>query len=470
MSRRSRPAASGRLAVKLSSSSPAIAPAGTAEPERQGGESDQPIWSYVPTLSLVRGFCYAFVMLTSATLFKSLGLQNAVIGYLSLLSIPASLKFLWAPLADSFGTKRRWALAAGGGFVVCVAGMAIVLLRDPVPVGLLISLFGICALIYGISDFAADGFFVCAVPPAARATGVVLLTAFSRGSIALLSGVIFCAGFFGDRFHSVFHGWAAALGILSAGVLLLTVYNAVAFPRPAADQPARSAGAAVPWREIFQTYQETPRFWTVMAYLLTLRLGENLVMRMSQVFFVETRERGGLGLSLQQISFVGAASLAAMISGGVLSMAFIRRFGVRRTMVPLTVAMLAPNVLYFLLALFPSPSGLDLGWPGQTIHLSQVAIVSVVHCIEHLGYGLGFTFYFSVVVALSHGRYRASHMAFGNAVMLLGVILPNSVGGLVQESVGWPGLFAIAVLCCLPGFLLTFRLPPSVIDTDPART
>jgi PAT family beta-lactamase induction signal transducer AmpG len=405
-------------------------------------------------------------MVTSATLFKSLGLENAVIGYLTLLSLPASLKFLWAPAADSVGTKRQWALAAGVGFVVCVGGMAWALLQDPLPVGTIIVLFALCALNYGISDFASDGFFVCAVPPAVRSAGVVLLTAFSRGSIALLSGVIFCAGFFGDRLQSVPVGWAAALGLLAGGVLLLTIYNAFALPRPAADQPARAAGGGVPWREIFLSYQETPRFWTVMAYIVTLRLGENLVMRMSQVFFLEKRDRGGLELSLQEVSFVSAASLAAMIAGGVLSMAIIRRFGMRRTMVPLTLAMLLPNTLYLLLALFPSPAGIDLELAGRSVHVSQVALVSLVHCVEHLGYGLGFTFYFSVVVALSHGKYRASHMAFGNAVMLLGVILPNSVGGLVQEHVGWAGLFLIAVLCCVPGFWLTFRLPSAVVDTD----
>lgn len=440
-----------------------------APPERHGGESAAPVWSYVPTLALVRGFCYAFVMLTSATFFKSIGLENAVIGYLSLLSLPASLKFLWAPVADSYGRKRHWTLAAGYAHVACVAAMAVVLLQDPLPVGLLIFFFGLCALVYGISDFASDGFFVCAVPPAARPTGIVLLTAFSRGSIALLSGVIFCAGFFSDRLHSLHLGWAAALGILAGGVFLLTLYNNFRLPRPPADQPARPEGGAVPWRKIFASYSETPRFWVVMAYLVTLRLGENLVMRMSQVFFVEAREQGGLGLSLQQISFVGAASLAAMIAGGVLSMAIIKRFGVRRTMIPLTLAMLVPNIFYLLLAVFPSPAGLDLSLAGHNLHLSQVALVSVVHCIEHLGYGLGFTFYFSVVVALAHGKYRASHMAFGNAVMLLGVILPNTVGGLVQEMVGWPGLFLIAVVCCIPGFCLTFYLPPAVVDTDQPR-
>ncbi|MEO6003711.1 MAG: hypothetical protein ABIZ04_27305 [Opitutus sp.] len=440
----------------------------TVPDTRHGGESTASIWSYVPTLSLVRGFCYAFVMITSATFFKSIGLQNAVIGYLSLLSLPASLKFLWAPVADSYGKKRNWALAAGYAHVICVSAMALILLREPLPVGPLIFFFALSALVYGISDFAGDGFFVCAVPPAARSAGIVLLTAFSRGSIALLSGVIFCAGFFSDHLHSLHRGWAAALGVLSGGVFLLTTYNFFALPRPAADQPVRSGGS-VPWRKIFNSYRETPRFWIVMAYLLTLRLGENLVMRMSQVFFVEGRDRGGLGLSLQQISFVGAASLAAMITGGVLSMAIIKRFGVRRTMIPLTLAMLVPNALYFLLAVYPCYNGITIPLGDSSWQISQVAIVSAVHCIEHLGYGLGFTFYFSVVVALSHGTYRASHMAFGNAVMLLGVIAPNSVGGLVQQIVGWPILFLIALLCCIPGFCLTFYLPSAVVDTDQPR-
>lgn len=439
-------------------------------PERYGGESAAPVWSYVPTLALVRGFCYAFVMLTSATFFKSIGLENSVIGYLSLLSLPASLKFLWAPVADSYGKKRNWALAAGYSHVACVAAMAFVLCQTPLPIGLLIFFFSLCALVYGVSDFASDGFFVCAAPPAARQAGIVLLTAFSRGSIALLSGVIFCAGFFSDRFHSLNQGWAAALGILAGGVLLLTLYNNFSLPRPVADQPARPEGGSVPWGKIFASYSETPRFWVVMAYLMTLRLGENLVMRMSQVFFIESSAKGGLGLSLQQISFVSASSLAAMIAGGVLSMAIIKKFSVRRTMIPLTLAMLTPNVLYLLLALFPSPAGINFLLAEHNLHLSQVALVSTVHCIEHLGYGLGFTFYFSVTVALAHGKYRASHMAFGNAVMLLGVILPNSVGGLVQEMIGWPGLFLVAVLCCIPGFWLTFYLPAAVIDTDPPGT
>ncbi|MEO7599130.1 MAG: MFS transporter [Opitutus sp.] len=436
---------------------------------RHGGESNLSIWRYVPTLSLVRGFCYAFVMITSATFFKSIGLENAVIGYLSLFSLPASLKFLWAPVADSYGKKRTWALVAGTLHVVCVSAMAAVLLNEPLQVGLLIFFFALCALVYGISDFAGDGFFVCAVPPAARSAGIVLLTAFSRSSIALLSGVIFCAGFFSDRFHSLHQGWATALGILAGGVLLLTIYNAFALPRPAADRPARPDGGAIPWKEIFRSYQQTPRFWIVMAYLVTLRLGENLVMRMSQVFFVEARDQGGLGLSLQQISFVGAASLAAMITGGVLSMAIIKRFGVRKTMIPLTLAMLLPNAFYLLLALFPSYEGIAFNLGSLTWHVPQVAIVSIVHCIENLGYGLGFTFYFSVMVALAHGKFRASHMAFGNAVMLLGVIAPNSVGGLVQQVAGWPALFAIALLCCIPGFVLTYYLPPAVVDTDQPR-
>lgn len=450
---------------------PEVSPSTTAVPDQPlsvGGESNVPLSRYLPTLSIVRGFASQFVLTTSATLFKNLGLANAVIGYLSLFALPASLKFIWAPIADCYGTKRAWALATGLCDGLFILAMALVLLWQPVSVPLLLIFFGLAALAYGMSDFASEGFFVCATPPAKRAEGVVLLTAFSRLSIALLSGIIFCAGYFSDRFGSLQLGWAAALAILGSTLLLLTGYNFFAMPRPAADKPAKVAGESIPWAAIFRSYAETPRFWIAMLFLLTFRFGENIVIRLAQVFFVEEPSKGGLGLSLQQVSFVGAVGLAAMIGGGLLSMAIIKRYGMRRTMVPLSLAMIAPNLLYVLLAVYRFPEGLTFELLGQTWRLSQVALAASVNFAENLGYGLGFTFYFSVVVALAHGKFRASHMAFGNAVMLLGYIAPNAIAGVVQEAVGWSGLFIFAVAGCVPGFCLIFFLPSCLTETEPA--
>lgn len=441
-------------------------PPNAANPDSPEEASETPLARYLPTLSLVRGFGSTFVLQTSATLFKNLGVANSVIGYMSLFSLPASLKFLWGPVADCYGTKRTWALGASCGLAAGILAMAVTLLQDPVSVPTLLFFYGLCAVAYGVSDFASEGFFVCAVAPSVRHTGIVLLTAFSRLSSALLGGVIFCAGFFSDAFASLRLGWAVALGILGAMILILTLYNHVVMPRPAADRPAKSEGGSIPWREIFLSYRETPRFWIVILYILAFRFGENIVMRLSQVFFVEPRATGGLGLSLQQVSFAGLAGLATLIGGGLLSMALIKGYGIRRMMVPLSLAMVLPNVLYILLAMFPAYDGVNINLLGWLIHLPQLAIVTVVQCSEYLGYGLGFTFYFSVVVALAHGRYRASHMAFGNAVMLIGYMVPNAIGGVIQEAAGWTGLFIFAVVCFIPGFCLLFFLPASVIDTD----
>lgn len=427
---------------------------------------DVSLYRYLPTLSLVRGFASQFILTTSATLFKNLGFANTMIGYMSLFALPASLKFLWAPIADCYGTKRTWALGTGFCYSFFLLAMALVLLRDPVPMPAILFCFSICALAYGMSDFASEGFFVCAVPPAERPAGVVILTAFSRLSIGLLSGVIFCAGFFSEWFHSLRLGWAVALSILGGVMLLLTIYNCFALPRPRADQPARSKGESIPWKEIFLSYMDTPRFWVVILYLVSFRFGENIIMRLSQVFYVEELNKGGLGLTLQQISLVGTVGLAAMIGGGVLSMGIIKLYGMRRTMIPLALAMILPNVLYIFLALFPSPDGIIMGVLGQSLHLSQITLILLVNVAENLGYGLGFTFYFSVVVALAHGKFRASHMAFGNALMLLGYIAPNAIAGTIQEAIGWSGLFIVAVIAFVPGFVLLFFLPPEVIDTD----
>ncbi len=446
---------------------PSSADAAAAARRDEGGR----LWRYIPTLALVRGFGSTLALSTTPTLLKSLNVDNATIGYLSLLNVPATFKFVWAPLADSYGTKRQWALAAAFGIAGSLLFLSGVLFLPGVSVFGLVLGCGVIALAYAVSDFANEGFFVCAVPARIRGVAVAMLTVFARAATVLLSGMIFLAGVFADRFQSNQTGWAAALGIFGLAVVLVSLVSLAVFPRPEADRPARNAGAPVPWREAFRTYMETPRFWYVVAFLIMFRFGECVVLRMGPVFWIEGADTGGLALSLQQVSFVGVIATTSAILGGALSGVLVKRYGIRRTMVPMSLAMLAPNLLYVLIALFPSYQGIDLHVFGQTWHVSHVALVAGVNAGEFLGYGLGFTFYFSVVVALAHGRYRASHMAFGNSLMSIGYLIPNLFSGVLEQHVGWSGLFIISTLFGIPGFLLIFFLPASVLDQEaPSRS
>lgn len=350
-----------------------LAPGPTAvpPPAPAAGEGAH-LWRYIPTLALVRGFGSALALSTTATLLKSLNVDNATIGYLSLLALPATVKFLWAPFADSYGTKRQWALAAAFGMAGSLLFLSGVLFLPGTSIMPLVLGCAVIALVYAVSDFANEGFFVCAVPPSVRVVAVAMLTVIARIATVTLSGVIFLAGIFGDRFHSIQTGWATAFGIFGVAVVFLAFVSVAVFPRPVADRPTRSVGGPVPWREAFQTYLETPRFWYMVAFVIMFRFGECVILRMGQVFWIEGAATGGLALSLQQVSFVGVMATSSALIGGALSGVLVKRYGVRRTMVPMSLAMLAPNLLYVLIALYPSYHGIDVRIFGLTGHIPRL--------------------------------------------------------------------------------------------------
>ena len=426
------------------------------------------LWRYIPTLGLVRSFGSVLALSTTPTLLKDLNVDNATIGYLSLLTLPATFKFVWAPVADSFGTKRQWALGAAFGMAGSLLFLSGVLFIPGVSVLGLTLGCGVVALAYAVSDFANEGFFVCAVPAAKLGVGVAVLTFFGRVAWILLSCMIFLVGLLADRFHSHQIGWAAALGILGLAVVLVSSVSVVVFPRPEADRPTRNAGAPMPWREAFRTYMETPRFWYVVAFLILFRFGQDILLRMVPVFQLDGADKGGLALSLRQVSLVTVVGSVSTLLGTAVSVVVVKRYGVRRTIVSTSLAMLAPNLLYILIALYPSHQGIDLHGFGQTWHVSHIALAAGANAGKYFGYGLGFTCYFAVVVALAHGRYRASHIAFGNSLMLIGYVVPNLFSGVLQEHFGWSGLFIISTLFGIPGFILIYFLPAKVLDQEGA--
>ena len=427
-----------------------------AAPVAGADSEERSYWRFVPSLTLIRGLGSTLVFGTSATMFKSLGMDNETIGYLTLLTFPAFLKFAWAPFADLYFTKRQWTIASEFMFGLSLLGLAFGIARADLPMSSLIWIYSLIPLAYAVGEFACDGFFVCAIPAKNQTSAVALLTIFARIASVLLNGVIFLAGLLAVETGSMRTGWAYAVGALGVLITLLAALNCFVLPRPASDAPPREAKIIEAWLHAVKGYITIPGFVPALCFLLLFRLGESIVMRMANVFFVDTPSEGGLGLSLQNISLISTVGIAAMLIGGALAGFILKKYGARRAMVPLSLAMVLPNICYVLLAEYPCHGGLHV---SGGIVVPQVVIVVLVQAAESLGYGLAFTFFFSVIVGLTQGAYRASHMAFSNAVALVGYMVPNTVSGVLQEHLGWTGLFLVAVLLSVPGLVVLRWLP-----------
>ena len=384
-------------------------------------------WTYVPALTLIRGFGSAFALSSYATMFKSLGLDNRLIGYLTLFTIPALLKFIWAPFADMYRTKRWWTLSSEFFFGVSLLVLSIGLADSRLSLTTLVWLYAGVPVGYAVGEFACDGFFTYAVSAGDRTSAVAALTVFARIASLMVSGLIFLAGSVSERTGSLRAGWACAMAVFGLFVSLLALYNYFLFPTPPADQPARARNGLAAWRRALQSYVQLPGIGVAIAFLCLFRFGECIVLLMASVFFLDSRAAGGLNLQLEQISIINTFGIFALLVGGALAGVIMKRYPVRRAMLGLSLAMIFPNILYCMLATFPCYGGFQIAGLPQ---IPQIAVVIAVQSVESFGYGLGFTFFFCVIVGLAHGEYRASHMAIGNALGLLGYIIPNAIGGI----------------------------------------
>src|SRR5215213_6654059 len=86
-----------------------------------------PAW-WVPSLYTAEGLPMVTVSVVAATMYKNLGLANDVIAWhTGLMYLPWTIKPLWAPLVEMFGTRRRWVLATQMLLAVTLGSLAMAL-------------------------------------------------------------------------------------------------------------------------------------------------------------------------------------------------------------------------------------------------------------------------------------------------------------------------------------------------------
>jgi len=417
-------------------------------------------WLFVPTLSLSRGVAVGLTMGMSTALFKSLGMPNDFIGFLTLLMLPASFQPLWAPIIDSYWRKREWALTGNLCLALALAVLSLGLFASSIPVHWLVLGFVVIALSHAVIDVSADAFFICAVNRKEQSAFVGIKTAFMRLAGLSIAAVSFTAGTLGDKWGNLRQGWAVAVGCYAVCIGGLWLYNRYSYPYPEKDQPVRETGKSIPWGEVWKSFMRIPRIWVVLAFLFVYRFGESLIFRMEGAFMLDSEEAGGLAIKLQDGALLGPFIMASTITGGILGGFAIKRFGAQKVILPFVLCMTVPNLLYVVLAYNPMYDGLDVGG----VVIPQLIVYGLIRCVETFGYGVGFTAYIFVMVALSKDKYRGSHYAMFSGLMVLGFVVPGSLSGVIQQATDWPTLFLYSFLLGLPGIVLAFFLPIKEIE------
>ena len=356
------------------------------------------------------------------------GVSLQHIGFLGLVGIAYSLKFLWAPFIDRYvpfklGRRRGWMLLTQVALALGIVAMS----RFNPQEGLLyLALLAvIVAFLSATQDIALDAYTADVLHHEERGTGTALKMLGYRIAMLISGGM---ALILADSWI----GWGNTY-VLMGGLMLLGVCATVCAPEPEKYvPPPRTLTEAVvaPMRDFFTR----PGSLSLLLLIVFYKLGDAFAMGLSTPFLL----RAG-GFTPTEVGVVNKGlGLVATLVGALLGGGLVMRLGLYRALMGFGFLQAISNLGYWFVAV----------WPG---HLPlMVAAVG----LENLCGGLGTTAFGALLLALCTPKFSATQFALLSALAATGrIYLAGPLTPVLVESVGWPVFFLITVVISLPGLL-----------------
>lgn len=178
--------------------------------------------------------------------------------------------------------------------------------------------------------------------------------------------------------------------------------------------------------------------------MLLYRLPEAQLAKMGIPFLLDPMEKGGMGMTTEQIGFTqGTVGVIGLTIGGILGGIAVSRHGLKKWLWPMVWAISLPDIVYVYLSFFQH---------------SSPAVINLCIFIEQFGYGFGFTAYMLYMIYFSQGESKTAHYAICTAFMALGMMLPGMIAGWLQETMGYRMFFIWIMVCTAATFWVTSLL------------
>ena len=389
-------------------------------------------------------------------MFKNMGMPNGMLAlYTSLLYLPWVIKPLWSPFVDIIKSKRWWivtmqilmtvAMLALPCLLPQTTGEAIV--QTPLFFATL-ALFWVTAFASATHDIAADGFYMLGLDSGTQAEFVGIRSTFYRLSSIFGQGVLVAlAGFLDNHTGDVHMAWKVTLLASATLFACITIYHTWSLPRPASDQMSSSTTVKDIFNDFgrtFATFFKKKYVLTALLFMLLYRLPEAFLVKMMNPFLLDAQVDGGLGLSTESVGIIyGTIGVAALTAGGILGGFAASRWGLKKSLWPMALALTLPCLSFVFLA---------------AIQPSNIYLISSCVALDQFGYGFGFTAYMLYLIYFSEGQFKTAHYSLCTAFMALSMMLPGMVAGYVQEALGYTTFFGFVMICCLVTVAVTFLL------------
>lgn len=388
---------------------------------------------WLPTLALADTLCFA-TMAIALVLFKRLGLANEEITmYTSLLFTPWFLR----PLLDVYlphTLHLRLCIAA----LEALQALMLITIAFTLGSGLstamlayILWLMSLCGALHG-----AEVHRYCQQSVIAKhrhAPHVFRFIGFLLAMVACQGFLVAFAGNMEVLTRTIRYSWSLVFYLLGGTFLILAIIHTASLratdhsavqQQPQTPQLALTQKSITDWlRRLFQR-ANIPLF----LFLLTL-IPEGLTTQVSQLFLIDARHNGGLGLSPSEYGLVqGTLGALAFVAGAATGLAIWRKTK-QQHLLPVwaIVALTLPVGLNLYLSM------------TMTTNLLHICICSTLRLMA-AGFGASVIYY---TVADGCGSHSSA-----TALVALPLVAAGFFSGLMQESMGYRTFFMVLLSLC----------------------
>ena len=368
------------------------------------------------------------LLLTQRTLQAWMTVANVnltTIGLFSLVALPYSIKFLWAPILDRYtppflGRRRGWLIITQILLLFAIAAMA---LRDP-RVGLQALAINaiVIAFLSATQDIGMDAYRTDVLDYSEMGAGAAIFVLGYRIAL-LVTGAL--ALFLADHIP-----WPSVY-LAMAALMIVGIFATILSPEPALrGAPPKTLAEAVklPFMEFFSR----AGLWKgilVLLFIVLYKYPESLAQNMLTPFLLQT------GFTQTDLATVqGIVGLIATIVGSLAGGAIVGKIGINKSLWLFGAAQALSNLMYYALALI-----------GKNYAFLYLAV-----SVEYFCFGLVAAGLVAFLMSICSMRFSATQYALLSSLMAASRDILVAPGGRMAEALGWPTFFMITVLVGIP--------------------
>ena len=399
------------------------------------------IWSKRMGICVVTGFAsgmplFVLINLLAAYLRKE-GLDLKVIGIFSLMTMPYTWKFVWAPIVDRYqifhlGRRKDWILLSQIVLIIAIAAMGWYSPQEHI--GIIATLAIVVAFASATQDIVLDAYRREFLPTYELGLGNAIFVNAYRVAGLVPGGI--------SLILADYVSWTTVF-IFTAACLVPCLVLTIFLREQEIGHAPRSLKEAVvePFAEFIGRRGVKAALFTV-CFVFLYKIGDSMALALATPFYMD------LGYDLTTIGIVAKnVGLWSTVVGGLLGGVFMLKLGINRALWIFGLIQLVTILGFYLLA--------HLGQSGTP----SVWILALV-LIGEGGGGLGTAAFVAFLAKETNPAYTATQLALLTSFSAIPRTFCNATTGYLVEGLGWENFFLFCTVLAVPGMLLLFKVAP----------